>query len=678
MPNDASSTKTAAEIAFDECAYDRKYLLLSVPEFDVDPVEGDGKRRMTSYLRLGTVPDDWKSLPGAELELAVHADYGIGGGRDDLPIGGVVPDEVLPSDPIDDRYVRPTPTNLIAKLRRAVVTAVKGAHMLDEVGRWSEVEAAQVASAAAQRDANRAEADRDASRGFTVEVADEATDPARLPEGVSPRDFARFVVVDVESVRATLEERLRGCALGGPTAPLDEREAGAVIDSLRLSPVVELVLRKRPVNDAPWVARAPAELDAALAAVRVDAARRAAKAVLEALTDYPDMLLPDGTPKYPPFVDDLRYRGEEGDDSVYLTRAERLHHSRHLHTRGGWRDHSDGNRISTTHGDKVEVIRGNYKLMVLGRQDDQSSSNLVDYSGQITQSDDNMLLRVEYTRKDGVWNWETVNENVIQSEKISGKTYSWWWGVEQLDVVGSDDPVEPTDDNPMGNDADGNSRANPHITSRTWARSITEHTGSAKLPVPKVYSETWADDTEDRTTITRGTIETTTIGGGTIETTTIGGGTIATTTVGAGTVDTTTVGAAAVSITAVGGAQVDITGVGGAIVGLTASLANVDVSAHLIHVEASAIGVHAAFAVTGIDVDLNATGLKIEGTTSGKDIDLAKDKEESCVTKTETFTLFKHTAARSQLSYMTMAESGLTKTMTLDHLRVTASMIMLG
>ena len=39
-----------------------------------------------------------------------------------------------------------------------------------------------------------------------------------------------------------------------------------------------------------------------------------------------------------------------------------------LHAKGGWRDHSDGNRVTTTRGDKVEVIQGNYKLVVLGRQ----------------------------------------------------------------------------------------------------------------------------------------------------------------------------------------------------------------------------------------------------------------------------------------------------------------------
>ncbi|MFO0550169.1 MAG: hypothetical protein U0271_17375 [Polyangiaceae bacterium] len=39
-----------------------------------------------------------------------------------------------------------------------------------------------------------------------------------------------------------------------------------------------------------------------------------------------------------------------------------------LLTKGGWWDHSDGNRITTTSGDKIEVIQGNYKMVVLGRQ----------------------------------------------------------------------------------------------------------------------------------------------------------------------------------------------------------------------------------------------------------------------------------------------------------------------
>lgn len=33
----------------------------------------------------------------------------------------------------------------------------------------------------------------------------------------------------------------------------------------------------------------------------------------------------------------------------------------------GWRDHTDGHRITTTRGDKIEVIGGNYKIVSLGR-----------------------------------------------------------------------------------------------------------------------------------------------------------------------------------------------------------------------------------------------------------------------------------------------------------------------
>ncbi|MBW2524035.1 MAG: hypothetical protein JRI23_07665 [Deltaproteobacteria bacterium] len=35
--------------------------------------------------------------------------------------------------------------------------------------------------------------------------------------------------------------------------------------------------------------------------------------------------------------------------------------------RGGWRDHTDGNRIVTVRGDRVDVVMGNYKRVVFGR-----------------------------------------------------------------------------------------------------------------------------------------------------------------------------------------------------------------------------------------------------------------------------------------------------------------------
>src|SRR5262245_2713110 len=68
------------------------------------------------------------------------------------------------------------------------------------------------------------------------------------------------------------------------------------------------------------------------------------------------------------FIDDTRVR--EGCPD-YLAPAVRQAETAKLHSKGGWRDHSDGNRVTTTRGDKVEVIKGNYRMIVMGRQDDR-------------------------------------------------------------------------------------------------------------------------------------------------------------------------------------------------------------------------------------------------------------------------------------------------------------------
>lgn len=78
------------------------------------------------------------------------------------------------------------------------------------------------------------------------------------------------------------------------------------------------------------------------------------------------------------FADDTRYHGASGSESPAKTLVNGVavandHRNRQaetlrLLTKGGWWDHSGGNRISTTAGDKIEVIQGNYKMVVLGRQ----------------------------------------------------------------------------------------------------------------------------------------------------------------------------------------------------------------------------------------------------------------------------------------------------------------------
>jgi hypothetical protein len=97
---------------------------------------------------------------------------------------------------------------------------------------------------------------------------------------------------------------------------------------------------------------------------------------------------------FPPFIDDQRERGTTGDNPAGslghgLAPADRKVISDALQSKCGWRDHSDGNRITTTRGDKIEVIQGNYKLIVMGRQPDPtqgmgweaSGNNVQDFAG---------------------------------------------------------------------------------------------------------------------------------------------------------------------------------------------------------------------------------------------------------------------------------------------------------
>ncbi len=60
------------------------------------------------------------------------------------------------------------------------------------------------------------------------------------------------------------------------------------------------------------------------------------------------------------------YRRDDGKKRNVAKTATQL--TAELMTRGGWRDHTDGNRISTTRGDRVDFVYGNYKRIIFGRQ----------------------------------------------------------------------------------------------------------------------------------------------------------------------------------------------------------------------------------------------------------------------------------------------------------------------
>lgn len=266
----------------------------------------------------------------------------------------------------------------------------------------------------------------------------------------------------------------------------------------------------------------------------------------------------------PPYLDDRRVRAVESgaadpDDGWNPKRADdtnvqgaswagvhglkpddRAWHSDNLHTRGGWRDHSDGNRITTTWGDKVEVIRGNYKMVVLGRQDDTAGAMGWDASGQHIQDYASTMpgasVRVEWQREDQYSAWHLLNttEGVIQTSTKGGNFYEFTWGEHVQSTTGTWDPQTPERDaelraakdaifdaQPTGTYKDVTAMAahptgsgvmakalrvqgwdldfalamkkNPIVIERKWAQKLLAYRGSESQRVPRIYDETWAD-----------------------------------------------------------------------------------------------------------------------------------------------------------------------------------------
>lgn len=250
------------------------------------------------------------------------------------------------------------------------------------------------------------------------------------------------------------------------------------------------------------------------------------------------------------FFDDVRIRDVDvvgpsiAESSIKghgLTMEQRQAESARLYSRGGWRDHSDGNRISTTYGDKVEVIRGNYKMIVMGRQDDPgeamgwevSGSHVTDYApgtmpGAVYWHQwvpDYKFTDSEGVVRTGVWLLVNTTENVYEYARYGGNFREERWGDLLETYVGSENPPlgqVATDDvmgsaghdpparlpgisydypasTPLGRttpnwpqDNKDQVRSNPHIVEKTWARRIDSWTGSALCPVGEIHEKTFA------------------------------------------------------------------------------------------------------------------------------------------------------------------------------------------
>lgn len=332
-----------------------------------------------------------------------------------------------------------------------------------------------------------------------------------------------------------------------------------------------------------------------------------------------------------PFVDDARFRGKgatprEGAAGHGIDEGGRENISKYLHERGGWRDHSDGNRITTTNGDKIEIIRGNYKMIVLGRQaetDDGSefgNASGWDVSGQHIQDFAATMpgasVRVEWVPElyaSGVWHLQNTTENVQQSSRFAGTFREEWWGDLKESFTGIDKTAAEAAN--YVEDVEGTMlpRGNPFLKEITYAREIYSRTGSSSTRVPKIREELYAKDTVSITDVLSSYEETTCDGemkskttAGSVDESTTVEGTMSSSTKADRITETTTVNSQR-STTNVSGNSTDIT-IAGTIneVAITGGKASVEITGG--SAEVCICPIHAKLDI-GMGLDVNIAGL---------------------------------------------------------------------
>lgn len=152
-------------------------------------------------------------------------------------------------------------------------------------------------------------------------------------------------------------------------------------------------------------------------------------------------------PENPDLTDGEGFFPASADDShFFYSEPARQRLTEHTPETVGWRDHTEGHRISTTRGDKIEVIGGNYKLIVLGRgsgtaQTDWSGGMVIDAleaPGLVTSVSWREVPTGDAEDEHG-WLWveETVKGHVV--ERFHGTTRTEHYGDEIITIIGRSD-----------------------------------------------------------------------------------------------------------------------------------------------------------------------------------------------------------------------------------------------
>jgi hypothetical protein len=228
------------------------------------------------------------------------------------------------------------------------------------------------------------------------------------------------------------------------------------------------------------------------------------------------------------FIDDKRYRG--GSDDTYNadgtvktstkdssadankfrkdSQSTRQTNTAELHTKGGWRDHTDGNRVTTTRGDKVEVIRGNYKMRVLGRSQWTTTGGVGAGSGLHSESSGGIsydydevpgqIIDVRWSLEDDTWTVMEQCDSGHQVDRYHGVKKEWFQGGDIVDRFGSQTAYDSdigdswifTGDDDFGDDDDLERPGDAPHGSASWPTSDT---------LANVREETYANEIWEKT-----------------------------------------------------------------------------------------------------------------------------------------------------------------------------------
>jgi hypothetical protein len=220
----------------------------------------------------------------------------------------------------------------------------------------------------------------------------------------------------------------------------------------------------------------------------------------------------------------------------------------------GWRDHTDGNRISTTRGDKIEVVGGRYQTIVLGRGQGQAGwearEGQVGQSGITVRGKSNLPSHTRSLERGPRGELRVIDTSVKGEAESTyyGDTIDRQYGGRSQSLTGSEARALVS----YADDAGSHSvtTENPRILEKTWAEKIESYTGSEKRRIPAITDETWVEITtsathatsitettevtgESKSTTTAKTITAETTAASMRDTTTVKGGTITGTTTAA-------------------------------------------------------------------------------------------------------------------------------------------------